>query len=357
VARPFAIPGRTRSWSASEDADVLAMSNDAFMRKHTDRSIAATNSRRRVLRRRGQSWVADRPRTTVPITPDPTVFMSDKKIGEFNWRDANKVMQEMIDLKSRASFSQDEANIAIDADGPIALLCLSDAHIGSWATDHELLERVTDEILNTPNLYVALLGDMEQMAIKASHGVLAMSDNLLPPELQHRYIESWLTDIEHRVLFSTWDNHAVMREEAASGYSRYADIMKRKVIWHSGIGHPNVGVGDQVYKLAVSHRFRLRTFLNPVHGGMQYIRHEAPDREISIAGDSHVAGITHWTLGSEEKLSVNCGSYQLNSGYGKRFFSLTTHPMMPVVVLSPSQHRFIGLPSVADWITLKGNVN
>ena len=330
----------------------MSMGSAEFLRKHTDRSAPAWMSRRRTLKRQGGAWVSNTVKVD-PIPADPDMW-SDKKVGDFDWREANQVIQSMIDLKKRASFSQDEANIVIDTDEPIAVLALSDAHIGSWGTDHDLLEKITDEILNTPNLYVAILGDMEQMAIKTAHGILSLSDNLLPPELQHRYIESWLREIEHRVLFSTWDNHAVQREENASGYSRYADIMKRKVIWHAGIGHPNVTVGNETYLMAVSHRFRFRTYMNPVHGGMQYIRTEAPHREISLAGDSHVPGVTHWTLGDKEKLSLNCGSYQTNSGYGKRFFSLTTHPMMPVVVLFPDRHRFIGLPSVADWINLKG---
>ena len=321
-------------WTQDEIDDAHRMAWDAFKLKYPHRSFDGY----RIKRGR-----------TLPSNVE-RAFTSDKKVGDFDWRDANSVMQAMIDMKSAASFSQDEASITLNTDQPIAVLALSDTHIGSWSTDHGMFERITDEILSTPNLYVALLGDLEQMAIKASQGILAVSDNLLPPELQHRYIESWLQEIEHRVLFSTWDNHAVMREEAASGYSRYADIMKRKVIWHNGIGHPNITVGTETYKLAVSHRFRLRTHLNPVHGGMQYIRHEAPDREISIAGDSHVPGICHWTLGGAPKLSLNCGSYQVNSGYGKRFFSLTTSTMMPVVVLSPNRHNFIGLPSVADWM-------
>ena len=326
----------TVPWTLDEVDDAHALSWDDFSLKYPSRSY--------------DGWRLKRQRS-VP-SGVKREYMSDKKVGEFHWRDANKVMAEMIGMKDAASFSQDHANISIEADRPVCVLALSDTHIGSWSTDHALFEQITDEILSTPNLYVALLGDFEQMAIKASQGVLAISDNLLPPELQHRYIESWLGEVEHRVLFSTWDNHAVMREEAGSGFSQYANLMKRRVVWHSGIGHPNVNVGDQTYRLAVSHRFRLRTHLNPVHGGMQYIRHEAPDREISIAGDSHTPGVAHWTLGDSEKLSLNCGSTQLNSGYGKRFFSLTTHPIFPVCVLWPDKHRFVGLPSVADYISL-----
>ena len=327
---------KTRPWTQDEIDDAHGLPWDSFKIKYPDRSY--------------DGWRIKRQRSTPSGVQRE--FLSDKKVGDFHWRDANTVMQAMIEMKEHASFSQDHANISIPAQRPIAVLALSDTHIGSWATDHSLFERITDEIISTPGLYVALLGDLEQMAIKASQGVLAFTDNLLPPELQHRYIESWLAEIEHRVLFSTWDNHAVMREEAGTGFSQYANIMKRRVIWHNGIGHPTVTVGDQTYKMAVSHRFRLRTHLNPVHGGMQYIRHEYPEADISIAGDSHVPGIAHWTHGRGGKLTCNCGSAQLNSGYGKRFFSLTTHPMMPVIVLDPAKHRFIGLPSVADWISL-----
>lgn len=265
------------NWTQDEIDDAHALSWDDFSIKYPHRSY--------------DGWRIKRQRS-VPsrIKRD---YLSDKKIGDFNWREATTVINQMIDLKDRSSFSQDTAHIQIETDKPVCILALSDTHIGSWASDHTLFETITDEILNTENLFVALLGDFEQMAIKASQGVLALSDNVLPPELQHRFIESWLEEVEHKILFSTWDNHAVMREEAGSGFSQYANLMKRRVVWHSGIGHPNVTVGSETYRLAVSHRFRLRTHLNPVHGGMQYIRHEAPDREISIAGDSHVPGIMH----------------------------------------------------------------
>lgn len=328
-------------WSLDEIDDAHALGYVEFNLKYPARTFDA--------------WRLKRQRTEP--SSRPREYLSDKAVGDFSWRDANRAINQMIELKSAASYSQDRANIRIETDRPVCVVGISDTHIGSWATDHALFEQITDELLSTPNLFIALLGDLEQMAIKASQGVLAFSDNLLPPELQHRYIESWLGEIQHRVLFSTWDNHAVMREEAGSGFSMYAELMKRRVVYHSGIGHPDIQVGNQTYRFAVSHRFRLRTHLNPVHGGMQYIRHEAPEREISWAGDSHVPGLSHWTLGEYDKLSLNSGSLQLNSGYGKRFFSLTTHPRFPVVVLWPDEHRFRGLWSVSDWIALNNLSN
>ncbi|MES4791839.1 MAG: hypothetical protein C4321_01585, partial [Chloroflexota bacterium] len=172
-----------------------------------------------------------------------------------SWRDVNRRIASMQELGQHAIRGHDEANITFHVDHPICVICLSDLHIGSWSTDHALLESITDDIITTPHLYIALLGDLQEMAIKL-RSVAEVTGNLLPPEFQHQYIESWLDEIAHRVLFSTWGNHEVVREEAQAGSSRLADMLKRRVIFHDGIGHINLTIGKQVYRIAASHRFR-----------------------------------------------------------------------------------------------------
>lgn len=282
-------------------------------------------------------------------TPAPAApFVSDKVDGVFSWRDANRVIATVQEFRHATSQSQDAASIVFDVDHPIAFVCLSDTHIGNIGADHDALERLTDEILSTPNLYVALLGDVQDMAIRL-RGVLEVTSNVLTPDQQHRYVESWLEEIAPRVLFSTWDNHSVMREENQAGSSRYADLMRRRVIWHSGIGHPDITVGGETYKLAVSHVFRGRSIDNPCHGAMRYLRREGIDREIAIAGDSHVPGIIRYVDGHKQRMAVNSGSLQAESGYAKRFFSLSTHPVFPVVELWPDRHRFAAYWTLDEW--------
>lgn len=280
--------------------------------------------------------------------PSPRVQYVDKKVGEFNWREANKHIKGMQDLKHKASWSQAFAEIKIDTEDPICVLFLSDTHIGDWASNHELLEKMTDEILSTPNLYVALLGDLAQTAIKL-RSVSEVTSNMLPPDLQLAYIDSWLDEIADRVLFATWDNHSVDREESQTGISSFAKIQSRRFVYHSGIGHPNVKVGDETYRFAVSHRFLGRSIENPCHAPMRYLRREGHDREIAVMGDYHVPGIMKFTHGATTKVAVNTGSYQTNSGYAARWFSLFTHPIMPCVVLYPDHHEITPLWSVAEW--------
>lgn len=326
--------------------------------RHLDRTPASRSSIRQRLQAKGEyeQYVdegydpANEPEPPQPlysVTQTPPVI-ANKNVGTFNWREANHLIKGMQDLKSRASSSQDMAKIVIDTDEPICVLALSDTHALSWGTDHAMLEQITDEILSTPNLYVALLGDLAQMSIKL-RSVSEVSDNMLPPDLQLAYIDSWLNEISDRVLFATWDNHAVDREETASGISAFAKLQSKRFVYHSHIGHPDVTVGGETYNMAVSHRFLGRSIENPCHGTMRYLRREGHDREIAIMGDYHVPGIVKFTHGHQTKLAINTGSFQTNSGYAKRWFSLFTHPVMPCFVLHPDRHDFTPFWSLAEW--------
>jgi hypothetical protein len=335
-----------RLWTPEEEAFVATGApHGAFVTRFgAHRTSHSYHEKRKKLGMVGQPH-------DVPLPPSeaviPPLFFSDKKLGEFSWRDANRAMRPMQDFKERASSSQDEALLIFDTDKPLDFICLSDTHIGSWATDHDAFERLTDEILAS-GLYVALIGDVQDMAIKLRN-VMEVQGSLLSAELQHRYVESWLEEIAPRVLFSTWDNHSVMREEAQAGSSRYADLMKRRVIWHNHIGHPDVTVGGETYRLAVSHFFRGRSIENPCHGAMRYMRREGIKREIAIAGDSHVPGIVRYVDGDTWRMAVNCGTLQLGSGYGKRFFGLAAQPVFPVVRLWPDRHLFTAFWNLDEW--------
>lgn len=291
-------------------------------------------------------------RKNTPIgSLDPPIY-HDKQEGVFSWRKATALMREMQQLKQDASWSQDTAHFEILTESPICIAPFSDLHMGSWATDYHVLQTITDELLETPNLYGFLLGDEMQMAIKM-RSVLEISDNLLPPEMQDLYFSDWLDETQHKLLSATWSNHAEMREEAQAGRSFSSLIKKRRVVYHNGIGHVDLQVGQQLYKIALSHFFRGRSMYNPVHGQMRYMRMEAPDREIVIAGDSHVPGLMQFVEGGTVRTAINGGTAQIESGYGKRFFSLKTFPVFPCVVLDPHHHRVTPLWSVADWLSLQ----
>lgn len=279
---------------------------------------------------------------------------SNKKRGEFSWREWVPTLTKMQRLKKKASSSQDEAVIELgNGSAPVALATFSDQHIGAWSTNYENLMRFTDEFHSIPNLYMLLLGDIGHYAIKLRN-VLEVSDNLLPPEQQTQFIEDWFEEMSYRIVASVWDNHGVERQEMLAGESGLKKILSRKVVYFNGIGHIDVKVGDQVYKGCASHKFRGRSMLNPVHAIMRYMRFEGIDRDFGMMGDSHVPGVAKYTDGPRVRVAVNSGSLQDNSGYAKRYFSLKTHPVFPLLILYPDRHEMTPVWSVGEYLSLSG---
>jgi len=264
---------------------------------------------------------------------------SDKHFGDFNWRDWMDYAKTGQKLRSKATNQQDTAVWGVKSDAPIYIMAFGDQQLGSWGTDYELFEKITQEILDTPNLYIFLMGDILQMAIKL-RGVMEVMDNAIPPKYQILILEQWLDLIKHKVIGAVWCNHAVMREENVLGWSPTAKILSDRVIYHNHIGHIDIHVNDVEYRFAVSHFFRGKSMLNPTHAPMRYLRMEAHDRDIAMQGDFHVPGIQRYCEGGSDKLAVVCGTLQTNSGYAKRFFSLRTNPYMPVIRLHHQKKQF-----------------
>jgi hypothetical protein len=284
------------------------------------------------------------------FAPTTAPVKANKKTGELNWRDWVPQMQAMQRLKKSASHSQDSACIELgDGKSPVALGSFSDMHMGAWGSDYDLLTQFTNEFLGIPNLYIALLGDYGHYAIKL-RSVLEVSDNLLPPEQQTDFLDSWFGEIWHKVAFATWENHGVERQEKQAGESSTKRLLSKKVVYFNGIGHADIKVGDQIYRGAVSHKFRGNSIHNPIHGQMRYMRFEGHDREWCMSGDTHVPGMAKYTDGPKERVAINSGSLQLNSGFGKRYFSLVTHPVFPLIVFRHDRHEMVPFWSVKEWL-------
>lgn len=290
---------------------------------------------------------------------DNPVIEWDKKQSTFHWRDALPVAKAMQEMRRKMSTSQDRARIRVNATGvSVPILFLSDFHIGSWGTNLEEVARLI-EIIKRYRINTAILGDMIQMSIKL-RGVKEVSDNQFPPDQQIEIIESLLVDdLMPQILWGTWDNHSVKREEDAVGFSRYAEMLKKRTVYHSGIGHIDLEVGNdiegfQTYKICSAHYFRGRSRYNPVYGQMTYMRFEGIDRELAVAGDSHKPAMHEYTDGEMDRIAINCGTLQKDSGYAKRYFSLDTHDWMPVVEFYPDRHLMVPYASLGKYLATKG---
>jgi hypothetical protein len=155
---------------------------------------------------------------------------------------------------------------------------------------------MTDEIIETPNLFIALVGDPLEMAIRL-RSVAEVCAQIFGPDKQMQFIEDWFKEIEHKVAFATWCNHVLEREERQAGFSLLKHLFAKQVVFFDGIGHADVHVGKQVYAVAASHKFRGYSYMNPCHAGQTYMRFQGVDREISVMGDIHTQHSCTTTMG------------------------------------------------------------
>jgi hypothetical protein len=271
----------------------------------------------------------------------------DKKEKDFHWTDVLAPLEAMQGIAKAASNSQDFAHIRIETDRPVPVLFISDWHIGSWGVSYKEVAETT-RLIQSLGIQIACLGDMLQMSIRMRN-VLEMGDNLLSPRNQMLFLESWLEDLAPQMLWSTWDNHSVAREEEFTGFSRYAELFKETCVYHSGIGHVDLTVGEHTYKIVSSHRFSGNTPLSPTAGQERYMRFEGIDRELAIGADSHRPSVKEYADGPLNRIAINCGTLQKDSGYAKRFFSLFSHDWMPVVVFRPDEHMMMPYASLEKY--------
>jgi hypothetical protein len=285
----------------------------------------------------------------------PPCDQESKKRGEFNWREACQHAKQMQALKKKMSWSQGDDTEIILGDGkdPVILATFGDQHIGSYGADYDIFERITDEIKSTPGLYVALLGDEVEFAVKL-RSVLEVTSQVLTPEMQEAFLEGWLDEIQHKVAFALWSNHGVMRQEQQGGTSAIKNILSRRVHYFNGIGHADLRVGKQIYKTAASHKFRGGSMFNRMHAQGRYVRQQASDRELVMQGDIHQWGFAQTEDGGEEKVYITGGTLHTNSGYAKRFFSLKTAPNFPCVVLHHDRHEMVPFRSIANALKYLG---
>jgi hypothetical protein len=286
--------------------------------------------------------------------PVPPAFQATKKICKFDWREATDAAIVMQGLKKKASSSQDYADIVLgDGKEPVILMGFGDQHIGAYGANYNLFRDISDEIKETKGLYVALTGDFNEMAIRM-RGVLEVTNQVLTPDMQEAFLESWVDEMQAKIAFALWDNHAVIRQESQAGTSGVKNILAKRVIYHNGIGHQEIHVGKQVYKCAASHKFRGGSMFNRMHAQGRYVRQEANDREVVLMADIHTWGYAHTEDGGIERGYITGGTLHEGSGYGKRFFSLKTAPHYPCVVFHPDEHKFLLFKAVKDALRYIG---
>lgn len=275
------------------------------------------------------------------------IVNENKKTGVFNWREWAAMLTERQQLHEKASWSQDSSIIKIETEYPcIVYKPLADAHLGSIGTNYKMFTDISDLFLNTEYLYGSLLGDETDNFVSFKNQ-LAVLQQIMSPEEQDEFIESWLYDMMPKMLFASYGNHSGF-EERVAGKNSLKKMLNRNMSYFNGIGICNLTLNDQKYQIVATHKTRYGSSFNLTHGLKQLARKEIPNADIYLSAHVHQPDMEVAFERGQYQVFMVMGTLKHNDGYAKRDFSYFTGTKDGAFVLDATQHRVIPFPCLDD---------
>jgi len=277
------------------------------------------------------------------------MIKSDKKEGITDWKEFLAVAKEKNRLNKKSSWTQTEANITLNTKKDwIIIQPLSDTHIGSMGTDYKKFEEYTEFIKKNSQIYTCLLGDMTDHFVNFRN-MAAVHGQVLSPQEQRNVFESWVTEIQDKILFATWCNHSEF-EEKQTGFNSIKYILERKAIYFNGIGVCNLKVNNNTYSFCATHKTRYFSSFNITHGLLQLARKDVQGKDIYIGADKHEPGLTQTPVGGKITTLIQLGTLKVDDTYSRRYFSFKTNPEMPCIAVSSKEKRIVPFTYLQDAI-------
>lgn len=271
----------------------------------------------------------------------------DKKKSSVNWREWVQNMKDHQELHNAASSYQKSANPRIVTNFRyLVLKPLADAHLGNMGVNYDRLSDFTDSLLRIPYLYCCLLGDDTDNFVSFKNQLPVVSQ-LISPQEQMWFLESWLGEIAPKILFSCWGNHAEFSERSA-GVNPVASILSKNVVYFNGIGHCRINLNEVEYDIVATHCTRYGSSFNLCHGLKQMARKDAPDADIYLSAHVHQPDFEVSFERGRTQLFMVMGSLKEHDAYSERYFSYFSSREDYAIVLDTFEHRVIPMIRLRD---------
>jgi UDP-2,3-diacylglucosamine pyrophosphatase LpxH len=214
-------------------------------------------------------------------------------------------------------FGQSEQEIKVALPRTSIINFVSDLHVGSPETDYVRLEAELNEIMQTPDSYVVMLGDLiDAFVFNPSQ----MEDMEQVPE-QIALMREIITNLtkSNRLLGIIPGNHEDwQRRSGVNIYELITDTAKVPVQY--GVNYLTANVAGIDYKVTMAHCLPGFSMYNPTHPEMREDHFGAEGADIIIAGHTHRRGITRMAKkvhggGARELFYVSLGSYKATDGW------------------------------------------
>ena len=214
---------------------------------------------------------------------------------------------------------------------------IGDLHVGSGEVDYKRIEQEIELIVNTPNSYVCLMGDV----IDGFFFNPAQMEEMEQVPEQVAYMQALVEYLaEHKKLLIGWGGDHDQTWQAQRGMNPYTELADRAGAYYMhGVGYMTAKVGNQEYHLTGTHRTQGHSIYNNAHGAMRLGR-DAEGSDIVVIGHNHRKGIVQQSVkeyGGENRVVtyIALGAYKSTDDYSKKlgFADNNTESMFGVSVV------------------------
>jgi len=253
-----------------------------------------------------------------PITPEEnTIVFPDKKKYEVSWRTNFDALTKVQQSVEKAEIVQEEGTYRIPLDNPdlgyAMMVAFSDAHILSYTTDHDLVKKVVDTVINTPNTCLGDCGDTFNNGIWGGLGY----EDVFPPYMQAFTVEDMMREVGKKWAFTVLGNHTEWMFNAAGQKPEQIFARHLEGPVFAGMGVLHFQAGEQRYDIAAAHTYWGKSKKNIFNCCVNLRQNEYPEADVFIIGHEHVLGWMTEFVNGETKVYVRPGTAKTKDRYAR----------------------------------------
>lgn len=238
---------------------------------------------------------------------------------------------------------------------PVGIAFASDQHIStSGAVDVRKAFEDAEAIQREPGLFCILGGDGIDNAIKHISALVASAS---APNDEWRLYDHYLATLGHKLLAVISGNHDDFSKDI-TGVDMVARLAARQKV-HFAPDEVTVRVelvptpeGDgEPYTVKVRHQYRYGSTLNVGNTVKRLYDMGGDPFDVGVVCHHHEAHVESFERHGSTRWALRPGSYQIQTGYGRRYGFNPSEPTCPVAVLWPDEHRVVCFRDLREGIT------
>jgi len=318
---------------------------------------------RRIWRSHAKGRVID-PRAEYAGNVAEIIQQNKKRPEDLSVSEMLKGYTEAQKFREQFSIAQSIARVQIKTDRPIALVPITDVHLGSPYTAYDAVDRDLGLIRSHPHTLMLKGGDWCDKFMSGFRDAEAPAKQLQPATIQLLTVKKILREFADKIVAVNGGNHDQMD-------ARKTGISTETLIHYDGDfpylpegGLVVLMVGEIEYNILWKHNYRGNSQIN-VFNAHRWLRMLNRNADIAILEHTHNPGIEATEKGSDSlgdartEINIRTGSYKRNDAFSERYFK--TGVIGPeTVVLYPDRRKIVpfhGLDAIKDAQIYMAGVN